>query len=272
MADRRRLDAELVRRRMAGGRAEARALVEAGRVLVGGSVATKAARMVDPAEPLHVTGEPPRFVGRGGEKLAAALDGFAIDPQGLRVLDAGASTGGFTDCLLQAGAAEVVALDVGHGQLHERLRRDDRVVVVERTNLRSLEPGDFGTFDAAVADLSFISLRLVMANLVAAVAPGGWMVLLVKPQFEAGRREVVKGSGVVSDPEVWRRTVSEVASTAEELSAAIMGVMVSPIRGAEGNVEFLLHLACASALPAGDRESLVDRAVADAIAEREENR
>ncbi|MGI9579532.1 MAG: TlyA family RNA methyltransferase [Microthrixaceae bacterium] len=281
MAGRRRLDAELVRRGLASSRSEARTLVDAGKVITAGTVATKAARMVDPGDSLVVTGEGPRFVGRGGEKLAAALDGFGMDPTGERVLDAGASTGGFTDCLLQAGAREVVALDVGHGQLHERLRSDDRVVVVEKTNIRGVEAGQFGKFDAAVADLSFISLTVVMEPLLGAVEPGAWLVLLVKPQFEAGRRAVAKGAGVVSDPEIWHDAVSSVASAAEQLGAAIMGVMVSPLRGAEGNVEFLMHLVSPSMspthVPSGtelpgspqsvDRAALVDRAVSDAVAQ-----
>lgn len=279
MAGRRRLDAELVRRGLAGSRGEARALVEAGKVLSAGSVASKPARMVDPGDSLVVTAERPRFVGRGGKKLSAALEAFDLDPSGFRVLDAGASTGGFTDCLLQSGATEVVALDVGHGQLHERLRGDDRVVVLERTNIRSVEPGQLGTIAAAVADLSFISLNLVLETLIAIVDPGGWMVLLVKPQFEAGRELVSKGGGIVSNPETWRSTISGVASTAERLGAAIMGVMVSPLRGAEGNVEFLMHVACPTGTGALgdvsatrvdlDRAAMVDAAVADATASSE---
>ena len=159
-------------------------------MLVSGTVADKPARMVDAGEPVVLSGPPPRFVGRGGEKLAAALDHFGLDPSGLRALDAGASTGGFTDCMLQRGARHVTALDVGHGQLHERLRGDDRVEVVERTNLRHVDPDANDAYDAVVSDLSFISLRTVMDVLVRSTATGGWLVLLVKPQFEAGRQEV----------------------------------------------------------------------------------
>ena len=159
---RRRLDAELVRRGLAETRTQARCQIESGRVRVAGTVATKAARLVDPSEPLLLEGEPPRYVGRGGTKLEHALDAFGLDPEGLRVLDAGASTGGFTDCLLQHGAGHVVALDVGHGQLHPRLRDHDAVTVLERTNLRHVDPDQLGPFDAAVADLSFISLTAVM--------------------------------------------------------------------------------------------------------------
>jgi 23S rRNA (cytidine1920-2'-O)/16S rRNA (cytidine1409-2'-O)-methyltransferase len=211
-------------------------------VLVAGSPATKCSRLVDPAEAILVQGDPPRFVGRGGRKLEAALDRFGLDAHDLRVLDAGASTGGFTDCLLQRGAAHVVALDVGHGQLHERLRADARVEVVERTNLRLVAPGGLGTFDAAVADLSFISLTAVMATLVGSVRDGGWLVLLVKPQFEAGRAAVSRGRGVVSDPELWKAALERVVTSAEGCGADLLGVIPSPIRGAEGNQEFLVHL------------------------------
>ncbi|MFZ4519233.1 MAG: TlyA family RNA methyltransferase [Microthrixaceae bacterium] len=239
---RRRLDAELVRRGLVPSRARARELVEAGRVRVGGAPAVKVTRLVDAGEALVVEGDPPRFVGRGGEKLAAALGGFGLDPTGARVLDAGASTGGFTDCLLQAGAAEVVALDVGHGQLHERLRADARVEVRERTNLRHVDPAELGSFDAAVADLSFISLGTVMDVLVACVEARGWLVLLVKPQFEAGRAEVDRGRGVIRDPAVRAGALRAVGGAALAAGASIMGVMTSPLRGADGNVEFLLLL------------------------------
>lgn len=239
---RRRLDAELVRRGMVGSRSAARALIDDGRVLVAGAPAPKAARQVAPGEPVVVLGEPDRYVGRGAYKLEAALDAFGLDPSGLRVLDAGASTGGFTDVLLQRGAQKVVALDVGHGQLHERLRGDERVVVMERTNVRHIDPNDLGPFDAVVADLSFISLTKVMEVLVACCAPGGWMVLLAKPQFEAGRREVSRGGGVVRDPEQWHLVLDAVLESAAENGAVARGVVPSPLPGADGNVEFLVHL------------------------------
>jgi 23S rRNA (cytidine1920-2'-O)/16S rRNA (cytidine1409-2'-O)-methyltransferase len=238
-------------------------------VLVAGSPATKCSRLVDPAEAILVQGDPPRFVGRGGRKLEAALDRFGLDAHDLRVLDAGASTGGFTDCLLQRGAAHVVALDVGHGQLHERLRADVRVEVVERTNLRLVEPGVLGTFDAAVADLSFISLTAVMATLVGSVRTGGWLVLLVKPQFEAGRAAVSRGRGVVSDPELWRAALERVVTSAEACGADLRGVIPSPIRGAEGNQEFLVHLRRERGGPprgSGARDHLLSEALRAATA------
>jgi len=231
-----------VRRGLAPGRGQARDLIEAGRVTVGGAPALKAARLVDAGEPILVEGPPARFVGRGGEKLDAALDTFGIDPGGLRVLDAGASTGGFTDCLLQRGATAVTALDVGHGQLHERLRADPRVEVVERTNVRHVDPAAGEAFDAVVSDLSFISLTAVLDVLVRSCRPGGWLVLLVKPQFEAGRVEASRGRGVITDPSLWREALQRVVGAAIGAGTSMMGVMVSPLRGADGNTEFLVHL------------------------------
>lgn len=211
MTARRRLDAELVRRGLVSGRNEARDLVEQGRVLVGGAPANKPARLVAPDEPVLVQGPPPRFVSRGGEKLDHALDVFGLDVRGRRALDVGASTGGFTDCLLQRGAAHVVALDVGHGQLHERVRRDPRVTDLERTNVRHVDLETIGgPVDLVVGDVSFISLRLVVGPVVSVCQPGADMVLLVKPQFEAGRREVSRGRGIISDPAVWDRVRDEV--------------------------------------------------------------
>ncbi|HKY67088.1 MAG TPA: TlyA family RNA methyltransferase [Acidimicrobiales bacterium] len=261
---RRRLDAELVRRGLVGSRQAARDAIESGRVTVGGAPASKAARLVGSDEPVVVAGDPPRFVSRAGEKLAAALDRFAVDPTGRRALDAGASTGGFTDCLLQGGAAAVVAVDVGYGQLHERLRSDPRVEVHERRNVRDLSPGEVGPpVDLVVADLSFISLRTVLAPLLAQTAPGADLVLLVKPQFEAGRDEASRGRGVIRDPDVWLRVLEDVVHALGGHGAAIMGVMVSPITGAEGNVEFLVHARTSPAAgPAAevDLRSVVDEA------------
>ncbi len=239
-----RLDVELVARGLVPSRAEAAALVSAGRVLVAGAVADKVSRQVAPAEPIVVKDLPPRFASRGGEKLDAAIHHFKLDVLGVHALDAGASTGGFTDCLLAHGAAHVVAVDVGHGQLLDRLRRDPRVEVVERANVRYLGPADLGgrRFDVVVADLSFISLMMVAPALTALAKPAGHLVVLVKPQFEAGRAVVSKGKGVVRDPKVWAGVLCDVAGAFEANGAAVVGGMASPLLGAEGNVEFFLHL------------------------------
>lgn len=213
--------------------------INAGRVLVAGSRADVPARLVDPAEPIQVQGDAPRYVSRGGEKLAAALDRFAVSAEGRRALDLGASTGGFTDCLLQAGASSVVAVDVGRGQLAWSLRTDTRVVLLERTNARGLEPEHIGgVVDLAVADLSFISLRTVAPALVRCTTPGAELVLLVKPQFEAGRARVGKG-GIVRDHAVHRAVLHEVTDELGLLGLFVVDVMVSPLKGADGNVEFL---------------------------------
>lgn len=236
-----RLDLELVRRGLASSRSEAQDLILRGEVLVAGVVADKAARLVLHQDPIHCR-QSPRFVSRGGEKLDGALDAFAIDPEGLRILDAGASTGGFTDCVLQRGAREVVAVDVGHGQLHERLRRDPRVRVHEGCNVRYLTVEEIGgDVDAVVADLSFISLRLVLAPLVSVLVTGGWMVLLVKPQFEAGRAEVDRGRGVISDPAIHERVREEMTLELERAGVEVRGWVASTITGARGNQEFLVY-------------------------------
>lgn len=207
-----------------------------------GVLADKASRLVAPGEPIELIGPPPRFVGRGGEKLAGALEVFDIDVLGVRALDAGSSTGGFTDALLQAGAASVIAVDVGRNQLHERLRDDPRVLVREQTDIRSYDvDADGGPVDLVVADLSFISISRVASSLVGAVAADGHVVVLVKPQFEAGRAEVSKGKGVVRDPDVWAECITRSLSALRDAGAAIMDAMVSPLRGADGNVEFLVH-------------------------------
>lgn len=225
-------------------REQAQRAIEAGLVTVAGAAATKAARLVAPAEPIVVAGPSRRYVGRGGEKLAAALDRFGLEVGGVTALDAGASTGGFTDCLLQAGAAHVVALDVGHGQLHERLRADPRVDSRERTDVRTVDAHDAGgPFPLVVADLSFISLRTVADALLGLAAPGADLVVLVKPQFEVGRVEASRGRGVITDPDAWLRALEDVAAALRGRGAAIMGAMVSPLRGTDGNVEFLLHVA-----------------------------
>ena len=261
---RRRLDIELVRRDLAGSRTEARRLIEEGRVTVGGAPASKASRLVDPAEPVVVVADPPRYVSRGGHKLEAALAGFDISAAGCRAIDVGASTGGFTDCLLQHGAAAVVAIDVGRNQLHERLRADPRVMSLERTDVRKVAADAIGgPAEIVVADVSFISLRLLAADLCRLATAD--IVMLVKPQFEAGRAEADRGRGVIRHPEVWRRTLLGVCRAVVGAGAAIMGVMVSPLTGAEGNVEFLLHAdARDEAGGLDDPAEAVDRAVATA--------
>jgi 23S rRNA (cytidine1920-2'-O)/16S rRNA (cytidine1409-2'-O)-methyltransferase len=211
-------------------------------VTVAGAPTTKPARLVAPGEPIELEGPPRRFVSRGGEKLDAALEHFDIDVRGVRALDAGASTGGFTDCLLQRGAKRVVAVDVGHGQLHERLVADVRVESRDRTNIRGLDAdGIGGSVDTVVADLSFISLRLVAPALLACARPGADLVLLVKPQFESTRREAAKAKGVIRDESVRERVLQEVIGAYAGLGAAIMGTMVSPLTGADGNVEYFVH-------------------------------
>jgi 23S rRNA (cytidine1920-2'-O)/16S rRNA (cytidine1409-2'-O)-methyltransferase len=238
---RRRLDVELVRRGLANSRAEAQAAVAEGRVTVAGNPATKASSLVADDAPVQVIGPARRYVSRGGEKLRSALDRFAVDPRDRDCLDAGASTGGFTDCLLQAGAARVAAVDVGYGQLAWEIRNDPRVTVMERTNVRNLEPADLPFApDLVVADLSFISLRAALPALVTVSDTGAGFVVLVKPQFEAGPADVGSG-GVVRDPAVWRRVLTEVTDAFRAREVGVLGVVASPLRGPAGNVEFLLH-------------------------------
>jgi len=236
-----RLDELLVERGLAENRTRARAGIMAGRVRVAGQVVTKAGTLVA-ADAEVACNPPPPYVGRGGLKLKGALDAFGIDPAGRAALDAGASTGGFTDCLLQHGARSVVAVDVGYGQLDPRLAADPRVTVMDRTNVRHLGPADLpGPVDLLVADLAFISLRTVLPALKALLAPGGEMVLLVKPQFEVGKGKVGKG-GVVKDEALRAAAVDAVVEAAAQLGLECLGRIPSPITGAKGNVEFLVHL------------------------------
>ena len=268
---RRRLDSELVRRGLVDSRTQAQQVIAERRVTVSGALAEKAARLVDPGEPVEVASDASRFVSRGGYKLSAALDRFALDCSGLRIIDAGSSTGGFTDCVLGRGAATVVAIDVGRNQLHESLRADPRVVVHEQTNIRHVHPGDVGgAADLVVADLSFISLRTVAEALVGLVRFGGDLVVLVKPQFEAGKVEADKGRGIIRDPAIWRRTLSEVSDALMNRTAAIMGAMASPITGGDGNVEFLLHVRRVEPGAGLDPldPGLLDAAVAEAMADQ----
>ncbi len=240
MIPRARLDVLLVERGLAETRAKAQAMILAGLVHVSGRRAEKAGEAVLREAEITVTGPPHPYVSRGGLKLAAALDHFRIDPAGLVCLDVGASTGGFTDCLLQRGAARVYAVDVGHGQIDSRLRGDPRVVVRERVNARALSEAHVPErVDLAVVDVSFISLRLILPSVAARVKPGGLAVALVKPQFEAGRREVPRG-GVVRSEETRRRVLAEIEAAGRDLHLEVLGSLESPIRGARGNAEFLL--------------------------------
>jgi 23S rRNA (cytidine1920-2'-O)/16S rRNA (cytidine1409-2'-O)-methyltransferase len=240
--------------------------------VVAGSPADKAARLVAPGEPIVLLGDAAPFVSRGGQKLDAALTRFAIAVTGRRVLDLGASTGGFTDCLLQRGAAHVYAVDVGHGQLDQRLRVDTRVTVLERVNARHLTPDVLREADPAfqacsllTADLSFISLRTVVPTLCGPVGePDAELVLLVKPQFEAGRVTVARGKGVVRDPAVWSEALTGVTSALAAAGTGIMGAMVSPLTGPAGNVEFLLHARKGAPEDAAGTKTLLSDAVAAA--------
>ena len=240
-----RLDTLLVERGLVATRERARALILAGQVRVNGQTAAKAGHAVLAEDQVTLDERDHPYVGRGGLKLAHALDVFGISPQGRQALDIGASTGGFTDVLLQRGATRVVAVDVGHGQLDWKLRSDPRVVVMERQNARTLTPQqlpeDARRFDLITIDVSFISLRQILPVLPPLLHPGSDVVALVKPQFEAGREEVGKG-GIVRDEGVHRRVVEEVAAAAAVLGLQRSNVVESPITGMEGNREFLIHL------------------------------
>jgi 23S rRNA (cytidine1920-2'-O)/16S rRNA (cytidine1409-2'-O)-methyltransferase len=263
---RRRLDIELVRRGLTASREQAAAAVLARRVLVSGAAADKVSRLVGPGEPIELLGPGPRFVSRGGEKLDAALEHFGVDVAGCSTLDVGSSTGGFVDCLLQRGAARVVAVDVGHGQLDPRLRADPRVEVRERTHAADLSPDLLGgPVDLVTADLSFISLRTVSVPLVRFVRSGGLLVLLVKPQFEAGRRVASRGRGVIRQPEEWRAALEGVASSLRQAGAGIIGAMVSPLTGPAGNTEFFLYATAAGVGRALDDATMIGEAVHAAV-------
>jgi 23S rRNA (cytidine1920-2'-O)/16S rRNA (cytidine1409-2'-O)-methyltransferase len=246
-----RLDQLLVERGLAETRSRAQALLLAGRVRVGEGDRARADRkpgdLVDPSVAVTVV-EPDPYVSRGGHKLAAALDTFAIDPGGLVCLDIGASTGGFTDVLLQRGASRVYAVDVGRGQLADRIRRDPRVVVMDRRNARTLGPDALPeAADLAVIDVSFISLDKVLGPVVTCLRAGGAVVALVKPQFEAGRDQVRKG--VVRDPAVHRAVLERIAAVAEDIGWGACDVIPSPLLGPEGNREFLVRLNHGPATP-----------------------
>lgn len=247
MARRARVDAELVRRGLARSREHAVELIDAGRVKIAGTVATKPATAVEAGTPLLVAEEDNeiQWASRGAHKLLGALEAFergGFSVAGKRCLDAGASTGGFTDVLLSKDACEVVAVDVGYGQMVWRLQSDDRVHVIDRTNVRSIDAEVIGgVVDVVVADLSFISLKLVLPAFVACVAPDADLALMVKPQFEVGKDRVGSG-GVVRDPELRIQSVIEVAEAASALGLVLHGVTASPLPGPSGNVEYFLWL------------------------------
>lgn len=234
-----RADQLLVQRGLAETRERAQRLIMAGRAHVGTSVIVKPATLLDPAAPIELTAEE-RFVSRGGHKLEAALDTFAIDVTGCRCLDLGASTGGFTDCLLQHGAVSVLDIDVGRAQLHQRLRDDSRVTLMEGVNARDLP--ELPPIDFFVADLSFISLRTVLPSVAARLVPCTPGVVLLKPQFEAGRANVPRG-GVIRDPAVRQRVLDEFSAWAANHSWEIRRTMDCPVAGRDGNVEYLLFIA-----------------------------
>lgn len=238
-----RLDAELVRRGLARSRADAGRLVAEGRVTIDGAPVRKPAALVAPAQALHAQVPHRTWASRAGYKLDGALDELEVEPAGRRCLDAGAAHGGFTDVLLRRGAEHVLAVDVGYGQLDWRLRSDPRVTVHDRTNVRHLSRGDLGPepIGMVVADLSFIALRLVVAPLVGLAASDADHVLMVKPQFEAGRTLVGKG-GVVRDPGVWRTALDEVVAAGRRAGLGFVDATPSPLPGPSGNVEFFLHL------------------------------
>ncbi len=240
-----RLDVLLTERGLAPTRERARAIILAGQVTVDGQVVSKAGTSVAAAAHVELLQPDHPYVGRGGLKLAHALDVFGVAVEGREALDIGASTGGFTDVLLRRGAVRVVALDVGHGQLDWRIRNDPRVLVIEGKNARYLAPGDIPSpVDLVVVDVSFISLAHILPQVPPLLRPGADVVALVKPQFEAGRDEVGK-KGIVRDPDVHERVIAGVTEAAGRAGLARVGLTPSPVRGAEGNQEFLLHLRAA---------------------------
>jgi 23S rRNA (cytidine1920-2'-O)/16S rRNA (cytidine1409-2'-O)-methyltransferase len=235
------LDILMVEKGLAPSREQARSLIMAGRVLVEGIGVEKPGKEISAAAEILVKEYMP-YVSRGGLKLEAALDGFQVDPEALSLLDAGASTGGFTHCLLKRGAGRVIAIDVGYGQFDWQLRNDPRVTLIERTNIRFLDPNSLPyPVDAAVADLSFISLTLVLPKFAEILPLDGWLIPLVKPQFEVGRADVGKG-GVVRDEEKIKDAVEKVKRYAEQCAFEVLGELESPLRGPKGNREFFLHL------------------------------
>lgn len=242
MAEKLRLDKLMVERGLAPSREKAQALIMAGQVVVGDHAVDKSGQQVAVDVDIRIKGDVLPYVSRGGLKLRKALDEFGVDVSGLVAIDVGASTGGFSDCLLQAGAQKVIAVDVGYGQLAWKLQQDPRIVSMEKTNIRHLLPGQIDSVpDLAVIDASFISLSKVLPATVNLVKPGGRILALIKPQFEVGKGEVGKG-GIVRDPAAHERVVEAVRQTAQEMGLVVGGVCESPITGADGNREFLILL------------------------------
>lgn len=242
MSAKQRLDKLMVERGLAPSREKAQALIMAGQVVVGDHAAEKAGQQVLPDVEIRIKGEVLPYVSRGGLKLARGLEQFGVDPAGRVAIDVGASTGGFTDCLLQRGAARVYAVDVGYGQLAWKLREDPRVVVLEKTNIRHLQPEQLDPLpDLAVIDASFISLSLVLPPTLALLKRPAELVALVKPQFEVGKGAVGKG-GIVRDPKLHDEVLQNMGRLATELGAELLGICDSPITGADGNREFLMGL------------------------------
>lgn len=262
-----RLDVLMTERGLADSRSQAQRLVMAGQVRVDGQVALKPADRFPAGVDIQVD-RGPRYVSRGGEKLEAALEAFQLtDLAGRICVDVGASTGGFTDCLLQHGAEKVYAVDVGYGELHWKLRNDPRVVVMERTNARYVE-GFPEPISLVTIDASFISLRILFPVARRWLPPGGEVVALIKPQFEAGRQEVSRGDGVIQDPQIHRRVLAEVLSHAREAKFAVRGLIRSPLKGPKGNTEFLVYLINGDEAPAAqtdgaDLAGMIDRVVAE---------
>lgn len=250
----------MVRRGLVESRTEAQEAIEAGLVTIDGAPALKAATQVHAAQAVVLAEPPRRYVSRGGDKLEHGLDSFHVDPSGRRCLDAGVSTGGFTDCLLQRGAAHVLAVDVGYGQVHDRIRRDERATIRERTNIREVTAADLPgpPPDLVVCDVSFIALSVVLPVLRTLAADDAEAVVLVKPQFEADREDVGKG-GVVRDPAAWRRALRRVIEAAVSVGWGAIDIVPSPLLGPAGNVEFLAHLRVGER-PA-DLEQRLDRAI-----------
>ena len=266
MARRRRVDLVLVERGLCASRAEAQRLLLAGKVFAAGQRVDKPGALVTAEATLSVAGPAHPFVSRGGVKLRHALDAFRVNPRGRVCLDVGASTGGFTDCLLQAGARLVIAVDVGYGQLHARLRQDARVHVLERTNIRHLEASRLPAVpDLATIDASFISLALILPCVRRLLAEPFDLIALVKPQFEVGKGQVGK-RGVVRDPALHRAVLERVAASAADLGCGVAGMTISPLRGPMGNREFLVHLRPDGG---GDAAALIDDALAGAPTDEE---